>query len=103
MGITPAWQLFWQWQWEPRLSVSAPLPSNVCATDVMGWEERAIFRPDPGRRGGYSLRICLMRAIASSTARSGADALGGDPVDGFSPAPPPPRPFCQTLEQGGRG
>jgi hypothetical protein len=33
----------------------------------------------------------------------GADALGGDPVDGFSPAPPPSRPFCQTLEQGGRG
>ena len=27
---------------------------------------------------GYSLRICLIRAIASSTACSGPDALGGD-------------------------
>jgi hypothetical protein len=57
MGITPAWQLFWQWQWGSQGATPpsaharespcdlgetqlfcAFLPLRGSATDVMGWE-----------------------------------------------------------------
>ena len=55
MGITPAWQLFWQWQWG---SQGATPPSAPLARALVIWAKpsfSAPFAPRRLRNGRYGM------------------------------------------------
>ena len=51
----------------------------------MGMKARAEKASRAERVAAYSLRMCLIRAIASIDRPLGADALGGNAMDGLAP------------------